>query len=201
MGKYLSIPATKCSGESFCNCFSCSTKNGTGLGEEGSRLGGEDRVGSPCVNQDILGPTCQIQFHPWLQPWDGYMWQAGWLEWATSVLLNHHEGKLGTWPWGSWVLRAESCSMSQLIAFVASHFWRLVMVWTLFGPISCLSIDYTFALCLVLQRLRMCHRASLEGDQHLGMPCLFPFLPLLGVGLPFLFSVIKGIGGCLDHLI
>ena len=29
----------------------------------------------------------------------------------------------------------------------------------------------------------MCHRASLEGSQHLGMPCLFPSLPLLGLGL------------------
>ena len=45
------------------------------------------------------------------------------------------------------------------------------------------------------------HKASLEGDQHLGMPYLFPSLPFLGLGLPLLFSVIKGIGGCLDHLI
>ena len=37
-----------------------------------------------------------------------------------------------------------------------------------------------------------------EGGQHLGMPCLFPFLPFLGLGLLLLFSVIKGIGGCLD---
>ena len=47
----------------------------------------------------------------------------------------------------------------------------------------------------------MCHRASLEGSQHLGMPCLFPSLPLLGLDLFLLFSVIKGIGGCLDRLI
>ena len=60
VGKYLSFPATKkCLGESFCNCFSCSTPNGTGLGGEGSGVGGQDRVGSPCVNQEILGPTCQ----------------------------------------------------------------------------------------------------------------------------------------------
>ena len=60
VGKYLSTPATKkCSGESFCNCFSYSTQNGTGLGGEGSGVGGQDRVGSPCVNQEILGPTCQ----------------------------------------------------------------------------------------------------------------------------------------------
>ena len=62
------------------------------------------------------------------------------------------------------------------------------MVWMLFGPVFHLSTDYTFALCL---RLGVCHRASLEGGQHLGMPCLFPFLPFLGLGLPLLFSIIK----------
>ena len=53
VGKYLSVPVTKkCSDESFCNCFPYSTKNGTGLGE-GYGLGGQDRVGSPCVKQEI----------------------------------------------------------------------------------------------------------------------------------------------------
>ena len=75
------------------------------------------------------------------------------------------------------------------------------MVWTLFGPMPRLSTDQAFILCLVLQGLRVCHRASLEGSQHLGMPCLFPSLPFLGLGFLLLFSVIKGIGGCLDHLI
>ena len=65
------------------------------------------------------------------------------------------------------------------------------MVWTLFGPMPCLSTDQAFVSCLVLQGLRVCHRASLEGGQHLGMPCLFPFLPFLGLGLPLLFSIIK----------
>ena len=74
------------------------------------------------------------------------------------------------------------------------------MVWTVFGPMSCLSADQAFASCL-LQGLWVCHRASLQGGQHLGIPCLFPSLPFLGLGLPLLFSVIKGIGGCLDHLI
>ena len=60
--------------------------------------------------------------------------------------------------------------------------------------------DQAFVSCLVLQGLRDCHRTSLEGGQHLGMPYLFPFLPFLGLGLPLLFSVIKSIGGCLDHL-
>ena len=74
LGKYLSIPATKkCSGESFCNCFSWSTQNSTGLGGEGSRVGDPDRVDSPHVNQKILGPTCHVQLHPWLQPRDGYL--------------------------------------------------------------------------------------------------------------------------------
>ena len=62
----VSIPATKkCSGESF-SSFSCSTQNGTGLGGEGSGVGDQDRVGSPHVNQEILGPTCHIQLHPGL---------------------------------------------------------------------------------------------------------------------------------------
>ena len=91
--------------------------------------------------------------------------------------------------------------MSQLMAFVASRSRRLVTVWTLFGPMPHLSTDQAFVLCLVLQGLGVCHRASLEGGQHLGMPCLFLSLPLLGLGLLFLFSVIKDIGGCLDHLI
>ena len=59
VGKYLCIPVTKkCSGESFCNCFSCSTQYGKGLRGEGSGAGGQDRVGRTCVNQEILGPTC-----------------------------------------------------------------------------------------------------------------------------------------------
>ena len=70
-------------------------QNGTGLGGEGSGIGDQDRVGRPCVNQEILRPICHIQLHPWLQPRDGYLWQVGWLEWATSVLLNHHKGRLG----------------------------------------------------------------------------------------------------------
>ena len=75
------------------------------------------------------------------------------------------------------------------------------MVWTLFVPMPRLSTDQAFVSCLVLQGFGVCHRASLEGSQHLGMPCLFPFLPFLGLGLPHLFSVIKDTGGCLDHLI
>ena len=75
------------------------------------------------------------------------------------------------------------------------------MVLTLFGPMPRLSTDEAFASYLVLQGLGVCHRASLEGGQHLGMTCLFPFFPFLSLDLPLLFSVIKGIGGCLDHLI
>ena len=55
VGKYLSSPATKkCLDESFSSCFSCSTQNGTGLGGEGSRVGGQDTVGRPCVNLEIF---------------------------------------------------------------------------------------------------------------------------------------------------
>ena len=60
---------------------------------------------------------------------------------------------------------------------------RLVAVWTLFDPMPRLSTDQAFVLCLVLQGLGVCHRTSLEGGQHLGMPCLFISLPLLGLGL------------------
>ena len=131
MGKYLSTLETKkCSDESFCNCFSHSTQNDRGLGGEGSRVGGQDRGGSPCVNPEILGPTCHIHLHSWLQPRDGYTWQVGWLEQAASVLLNHHEGRFGSWPWGSWVPRAECHPVSWLMAFVASCFRRLVMILT-----------------------------------------------------------------------
>ena len=91
--------------------------------------------------------------------------------------------------------------MSLLMAFVASRSRRLVAVRTLFGPMLHLSTDQAFVSCLVLQGLGICRRASLEGGQHLGMPCLFLSLLLLGLGLLLLFSVIKGIGGCLDHLI
>ena len=53
--------------------FPVAPKNCTGLGEEGSRAGDQDRVGSLCVNQEILGPTCHIQLHPWLPPHEGYL--------------------------------------------------------------------------------------------------------------------------------
>ena len=59
-------------GESFSSCFSWNTPNGTGLGGEGSRVGDQDRVGSPCVNQEILRPMCHIQLHLWLQSHDGF---------------------------------------------------------------------------------------------------------------------------------
>ena len=44
-----------------------------GLGGEGSGVRDQDRVGSPCVNQEILGCTCHIQLHPWLQPRDCFL--------------------------------------------------------------------------------------------------------------------------------
>ena len=38
--------------------------------------------------------------------------------------------------------------MSQLMAFIASHFRRLVTVWTLFGPMStCLQIRHLLVPC------------------------------------------------------
>ena len=47
---------------------------------------------------------------------------------------------------------------------------------------SCLSTDKAFASCLVLQGLGVCHKTSQECGQHLGMPYLFSFLLLLGLG-------------------
>ena len=91
--------------------------------------------------------------------------------------------------------------MSQLMAFVASHSRRLVTVWTLFGPMPRLSTDQASVSCLVPQGPGVCHRASLEGGQHLGMPCLFLSLLLLGLDLLLLSSIIKGIGGSLDYVI
>ena len=44
-----------------------------GLGGEGSGVGDQDRVGSLCVNQEILRPICHIQLHLWLQPCDSYL--------------------------------------------------------------------------------------------------------------------------------
>ena len=168
------------------NPFSCSTPNDTNLGGEVSRVGGQHRVGSPCVNQEILRPICHIQVHPWLQLCDGYLWQVGWLEWATSVLLNHHEGRFNAWPWGCGVLRAEWHSVYQLMAFEASHLetcHSLDTVWPNVLPFY--KLHTCFLLCP--SRIKVCYRASLEGSQDLGMPCLFPYLPFLGLGLPLLF--------------
>ena len=67
----------------------------------------------------------------------------------------------------------------------SSHFRTLVMVWTLFCPMSHLSTDYAFASCLVLSGLGVCQRGSLEGSQHLCMPCLsLSFSPFPGPCLP-----------------
>ena len=48
-------------------------QNGMGLEGEGSGVGGQDRAGSPRVNQEILRPPCHIQVHPWLQPHVDYL--------------------------------------------------------------------------------------------------------------------------------
>ena len=74
------------------------------------------------------------------------------------------------------------------------------MVWTLFGSISCLQIRH-MPHALSFKDSGVCLRASLEGSQHLGVPSFFSSLLFLDLGLPLLFSVIKGIGGYLDHLI
>ena len=90
--------------------------------------------------------------------------------------------------------------MSQMMAFAASCFRRLASLGTLWPNIPPV---YRLGICLVpvLQGLRVCHRASLEGSQNLGMPCLFPSHPFLGLGLLLLFFFIKDIGGCLDYVI
>ena len=80
VGKYLSIPATKkCSGESFSNCFSCSTQNGTGLGGEGSRVGDQDRVVAPVSTKKFSDlpatSSCTLGSSPVMVICD---MQAGW---------------------------------------------------------------------------------------------------------------------------
>ena len=60
-------------GEYFVIVFPEAPQNGTDLRGEGSGVGGQEKVGSPCINQEVLGPTCYIQFHPWLQPRGGYL--------------------------------------------------------------------------------------------------------------------------------
>ena len=90
--------------------------------------------------------------------------------------------------------------MSQMMAFEASCFRRLASLETLWPNIPPV---YRLGIYLmpILQELRVCHRASLEGGHNLGVPFLFPSHPFLGLGLLLLFSVIKDIGGCLDHVI
>ena len=57
----LSILVTnKCSGESFSSCFSCSTQNGTGLGGEGSIIGGQDRVSTKKFSDLPATSSCTL---------------------------------------------------------------------------------------------------------------------------------------------
>ena len=73
------------------------------------------------------------------------------------------------------------------------------MVWTLFG---------LKPACLQIRHLPGALSFNNSGFA-IGLPwkaasiwaCLISFLPFLGLGLPVLFSVIKGISGFLDHLI
>ena len=168
VGKYLSIPGTKCSGESFCNFFHVATKMVHVL--EDKTLEKEVRTDIPCVNQKILRPTCLIQLHPWLQPCDCYLWQqAGCSGLLQSYWTIVREGLvLDLEAAGSW---GQSDTQYPNFAFVANHFRRLVTVWTLFGPMSQLHI------CLLPCPLRTWGLpwASLEGGQHLGMPVSFLF--------------------------
>ena len=53
--------------------FLAAPKNGTSLGGEGSGVGGQDRVGSPHVNQEILGPTLPHPIAPLAKPRDHYL--------------------------------------------------------------------------------------------------------------------------------
>ena len=64
---------------------------------KGSGAGDQDRVGSPCANQEILGNICHMHLVAPLAPVQGWLSVTGGLaEWATSVLLNYLEGRLGT---------------------------------------------------------------------------------------------------------
>ena len=82
MGRDSSIPATKkCLGESFCDCFSYSTQNGTDLGGEGSEVGGQDRVGTPVSTKKFLDipatSSCTLGSSPVMVICDTAR-QAGW---------------------------------------------------------------------------------------------------------------------------
>ena len=199
MGKYLSIPATKCSGESFCNCFSCTTQNGTVLGGESPGIGGQDR-GVLCQPRNswtyLPNPGAPLAPAPWWLSVTGGLTVTGagyfspveplwWKAWCLTLRQVGPEGSNGVCikPF------QETCHLPN-----SKEFGNSLVQYP-----ACLQVR--IASCLVLQGLRVYHRASLKGSQHLGMPCLVPFLPFLCLGLPLLFSIRKDILGCLDHLI
>ena len=79
--------------------------------------------------------------------------------------------------------------MSQLMALLSSHFRRLITIWTLFDSMSC---------CLQIR-----HSSRVFSFKDLGVVIGLPWraasnwtglvspsLPLLGLDLPLLFSVI-----------
>ena len=74
------------------------------------------------------------------------------------------------------------------------------MVWTLFGlKPACLQIRH---LPGALSFKDSGFAIGLPWKEASIWACLVSgFLPFLGLGLPLLFFVIKGIGGCLYHLI
>ena len=128
----------------------------------------------------IFGSTCHIQLYPWLQPYDGYLWQAGWLEGATSVLLNHHEGRLSTWPWDCTAQCPNWQHLQQLV--LGSLPW--------FGQY--------LAQCPTCLPIRHSYRALSFKDSEfaIALPwraaniwaCLVSLsLPFLGLGLPLMF--------------
>ena len=74
------------------------------------------------------------------------------------------------------------------------------MVWTLFGPMPRLSTDQAFVSCLVLQGLGFAIGFLWKAASI--WACLVSFFLSFSWALAsFSCSVIKGIGGCLDHLI
>ena len=72
VGKYLSIPGTKCSGESFCNFFHVATKMVHVLEDKTLEKEVRTEYVALDVNQEIFRATCHIQLHPCLQPLDGH---------------------------------------------------------------------------------------------------------------------------------
>ena len=185
----MSIQATKkCLGESFC-CFSCSTQNGTGLGGEFSGVGGQDRVGSACVNQEKLLDlpatcSCTLGFSPIMVICDRLAGCSGLLQSCSTIVRE------------SLVLDLEALGFPGQSAVQCPNSWHVYQ-----AVLSDLSwFGHSLAQCPCCLQSRHCCGRPWRATSI--WTCLFSFLFSLSWVLASLScSVIKVIGSCLDHLI